>query len=190
MNPSDAGEGNYLPVGYAVRGVEDQAPFDGVDGFDGALGLQKAAAVLAVVGFKIQHGNFGVLLFLRQIQKQAQLTVQHFDVAFGERRLRVGQTCFFGDHFVIADQRGEGGELRGAVVKRHGLAVRGFVVQKCNNVRVFFLCVFHIERITSFRFVTADLSVALDGRCAFLKVHSLEEGVLAVSALNVQCRPL
>ena len=49
LNPSDAGEGNCLPVGYAVRGVEDQPPFDGVDGFYGALGLQEAAAVLAVL---------------------------------------------------------------------------------------------------------------------------------------------
>ena len=168
MNPSDAGHGNYLPVGYAVCGVEDQPPFDGVDDFYGALGLQEAAAVLAVVGFKIYHGNFGALLFLHHIQNQAQLAVQHFDVAFRERRLRVGQPGFFCDHLVIADQRGEGGELRGAVVKRHRLAVRGFVVRKCNDVRVFFLCVFHVERIISFRFVTADLSVALDGRRAIL----------------------
>ena len=86
MNPSDAGQGDYLPVRNPVRGVEDQAPFDGIDGFDGALGLQEAAAVLAVVGFKIQHGDFRVLFFLHQIQNQAQLAVERFDIALGKRR--------------------------------------------------------------------------------------------------------
>ena len=81
MNLPDAGQGNCLPIGYAVRGVEDQAVFDGVDGFYGALGLQEAAAVLAVVGFKIHHGNFRVLLFLDHIQNRAMHAI-HMIVEF------------------------------------------------------------------------------------------------------------
>ena len=81
MNLPDAGQGNCLPIGYAVRGVEDQTPFDGVDGFDGSFGFHVTAAVLAGIGFKIYYRDFGVLLFLDHIQNRAMHAI-HMIVEF------------------------------------------------------------------------------------------------------------
>ena len=122
--------------GSSVLCEEDECSCDCIDLAHFAGEFFVFAALFECVVDKVGDRDLGMVVVVNHVVDEGELLIQQELFGFGELDFAACEPAGFGDHAVKAGERGEGGELRSAVVHAHVRAVGGFMVGAIEDVGI------------------------------------------------------